>query len=671
MADSGNQSISSTPLAQSAIVPVLLSILLYLIDIVMGFGGLHIGYIRNNLLTFWQTSGLAIVSITAGVLSHYLLMRHGNFDKREAILFGIFTALFLFILFIGGRFLIIHLALVAVIVYLLKSPNMDTKAKLSFIITFYIIDFFLVGILNSYLKRPNPDLYFVIPFFQIFVLTKALEYESNKFFRTLYQLSIATVVIAATFQGIYDVNIYNAAVKESPEYIKQNIVEFYTTGFKNFGNFVAEITFGVTTLFNVSQYTYTGQQEQTQNPQGIFIEPLEPGHIFTEGMPVYAWALLEARTLDDPITALISCKTERKTQYGDQEIMGIADPDQLLVIKGAERSISCEFPPLPEDSYNIIFNAQFNFSADARKKIYLMDRDRMLDDLRLLRQKGIEPARDTLLRELYDITDTDPELIYTSGPIAIGMKTDNVPWDVGRASQSPLKPLFGVTITNYWPKGGRIKRINNLYFKIPDEMNLLTELCDPNTPMDETSEESEPGYKVYKLNTEELIATRGEEILIDIDEFRTFNCRIEVDENSLDNIPVTTRFLKVHVDYDYVLEEELDIDVERLELGEDAQDILNRNQFCCQRRSRNVATGEESVIAYELTDTLEECYIRDSFVYGIDVDMKYCEQLCCEIMLPGDTEHRWVEDTEECTSLNIDEDEQYNRIVDKSNCEIE
>ena len=99
----------------------------------------------------------------------------------------------------------------------------------------------------------------------------------------------------------------------------------------------------------------------------------------------------------------------------------------------------------------------------------------------------------------------------------------------------------------------------------------------------------------------------SEYLLIDdlgnIEESRTINCLINVGEKSLDPVPVTSRFLKTTVDYDYILEESIQIEVKAVEVP-GIEDIVDRATACCEIITGSSRSAE---IRYEWKETQDAC----------------------------------------------------------------
>jgi hypothetical protein len=350
---------------------------------------------------------------------------------------------------------------------------------------------------------------------------------------------------------------------EDPAEIVRGALGFYKTVFgKLFDNFSERTGAGIHgffQLFNTSSYITTpGQTEEVEEPQGLTIKELEQGdRIFREGSSVYTTSMLEAKTLDKPIEAYVICYTELEDEYGESyieygKINSREGSVKFTIISFSQHTIRCSFDTLPKGKYEIVFNASFDFGSEISKKIYLMDRQRLENDRISLENKGKDPSSSNVLRELYDIQDIDPVPIYTSGPVELGIGTDNLPIDIARGEIRQAQ--FSVSAENEWSRGGKISKFNNIYLKIPDTFwfSSLTDSCD--LKISSTNEQNEQGYRTYKLELDERFSNIKNKVGV--------SCILDMDSNSLDySKPVTTRFLKSYVEYNYVMQQKVNVDV--------------------------------------------------------------------------------------------------------------
>jgi hypothetical protein len=76
--------------------------------------------------------------------------------------------------------------------------------------------------------------------------------------------------------------------------------------------------------------------------------------------------------------------------------------------------------------------------------------------------------------------DSEPEAIYTNGPISLGMveSTSMIELPTPISKQQPLLPFLGISIKNKDPYGS-VEKINKITFRVPDPIELDTDNCQP------------------------------------------------------------------------------------------------------------------------------------------------------------------------------------------------
>ncbi len=300
---------------------------------------------------------------------------------------------------------------------------------------------------------------------------------------------------------------------------------------------------------------YIGQVDQNAKEKlGVYIEDIKlSAPVVYEGEPISIWATLKARTLGDKIINVnVSCKTKDKE---GSEIIGYTDIGkketlrEFKIAKMEEEDIDCNFKKYELDTgaYEIKFNALFNFETMAYLKTYFINKERQ----RSLIREGID------VFEQYGITDTAPTAIYTNGPIKIGMETTQQP--IGLSANYDNKPRLGITFDNAWE--GKIKKIRDLVVYIPEDIEIGACL-DSFEPYDNIKEEEkQKGYDAYKLRDE----IKEGRLFKDIEQFITINCRLNIPLNKvsqfLGKTPITTKYFKVTVDYEYELEKGISISI--------------------------------------------------------------------------------------------------------------
>lgn len=625
-----------------AVSILILAIGLYYMDLRFLWNGYPIRVLQDSRV-WLNAARLFLPFIIFGVLYLYKKSK----DTQE--IFSKWALEFLWIL-IGvvsfPEFMsILHLAFSIIAYNLFKEAAKDDMASFTWVIfglTF--VDFFGFAAIKGMLNIGPLGLTAVqfsrlyIPIWIYFALIFAQAHNGAPLFSYLFIfLFLVNLIIA--FNGV-------TLIRNNTDRLSRGVATQWWEDFSGGVKFLARDMWNQ--AFNTS-YIYGGGSEQSENPQGVFLKELDRGErTLRPGNPIHLWALLEARTLDKPFQVTVSCKTEYETDIETVEVNGIVDEENngktitFDVLSGVERHIQCYFDSLPEGSYEVVFTAEYDFSADADLRVFLMDRDRLIDDLQVLVDKGKQPTGKTVLKELYGITDIEPESISSTGPVLLTIATDNPPWDLG--DNNVLRPFFGISVINNWERGGHIKQINKIYFKIPDDFTIYdpTRSCDSVVVL--SSDLQELGYKVYET------ATSVDEIT---EESRTVNCNMNINRAGLDAAPVTTRFLKAHVDYIYVLEEEVDIEVEGFGvLSDEQQDLIDKNEACCSTKTK----GSTSKATYAWSTSEEECRKigEDSpEIISAVVDSINCESsFCCRMDTMSGSAYAWVESTDKCKSDN-------------------
>ena len=292
-----------------------------------------------------------------------------------------------------------------------------------------------------------------------------------------------------------------------------------------------------------------------------------------------------------------------------------------------EKDVECTFSEkkLAAGLNTISLSATYNFDTSAYQKLYFMDKERLRamrrENLDPLKEYGIVDL------SIDATEDQGPATIYTNGPVELAVRAGNKliavsnDKDIYPVLEILLQNRNKITGKNGNPIGewqGKIKKVNELVVVLPAGMNLLTTDCNPvpfkeidvnkycvdsctevcknsceeyNYDLDkkkqcidscpdpaksdtrkkcdsqclglfrgDTTKEKYHGYAldIEKLN--ELDANSGYR---DIDRFKTFQCRITADQSVLDNVPITTKYIRLKARYDYLLEKSYDVTVEK------------------------------------------------------------------------------------------------------------
>jgi hypothetical protein len=619
---------------------VLLAVGLYYMDLRLLWNGYPIKVLQNSRV-WLNAARLFLPFIIFGLL--YLYKK--SMDRQEIISKWALEFLWILIGVVSFPDLMsmIHLAFSVSAYYMLKRAASDDLASFSWMIfglTF--VDFFGFAAIKGMLNIAPLGLTAIqfsrlyIPLWIYFSLIFAQGHNGAPLFSYLFIFLFLMNLIMA-FNGM-------TMIRNRTDTLPRSVAKQWWEDFSGGWQVLTRDMWNQ--AFNTS-YIYGGGTEPSENPQGVFLKEMDRGErTLRPGNPIHLWVKLEARTLDKPFQVVLSCKTEIENDIGAYEIHGIVDEENnaetitIDVLSGVERHIQCYFESLPEGSYDVVFTAEYDFSADADLRVFLMDRDRLIDDLQVLVDKGRQPTGKTVLSELYGVTDIEPESISSTGPVLLAIATDNPPWDLGDTNN--LRPFFGISVVNNWERGGHIKQIDKIYFKLPDDFSIY----DPSRSCDSvvvlSSSGQEPGYKVYET------AESFDEIT---EESRTVNCNMNINRAGLDPIPVTTRFLKAHVDYTYILEEKIGIEVEGFGVMSEQEEMIQKNQICCSTKTKGSTTKatytwSDEEICRKLGDDSPE--IISSVVEPINCESEFC----CRIDSYSGYAYTWVDSQDKCKPDN-------------------
>jgi hypothetical protein len=360
---------------------------------------------------------------------------------------------------------------------------------------------------------------------------------------------------------------------------------------------------------------YTGRVENAEDePLGVTIEDLQTAdYEFEPDEKIAVYGIIKAHTLDDGIRIKPGCYLGYKREYEEKYVEGevnIGGNGEYLVFDMDEQDIDCIIPQTTEvkallkKSKSVSLTAEFNFETMAYLKTYFMYQDR----LRSLQRQDLDPLGE------FGIKDKDPTAVFTNGPVMLGMKTKKPPYGVAVADisgQTDNLLRVGVTVDNNYGWKGKIKKINQLILEVPEELEIVKSTCshvfndyadasnlEPcvndyithnSRPFIECAEsqfqqnndffdkydnqdlqnaksdngvkecvrevcaQEFAGYKGYELNT--AFASKS---LEDIENYKTFSCKFKVKDGGatqlLGTAPVSTRYLRARVRYDYEIE---------------------------------------------------------------------------------------------------------------------
>jgi hypothetical protein len=399
------------------------------------------------------------------------------------------------------------------------------------------------------------------------------------------------------------------------KYIWDNIVKSFK-GFKLFWYKRIDIATG-------GDY-YTGRVEQAEDePLGVTIENVKTAdYEFETDEKIVVYGTIKAHTLDDGIRIKPGCFLGYKRDYEEKYIEGnvnVGPSNDYLVFDMDEQDMDCILPPtaevkaILEKSKTVTLTAEFNFETMAYLKTYFMYQDR----LRSLQRQGLDPLNE------FGIKDNNPTAVFTNGPVMLGIGTKKPPYGVaiaGLSGSSDNLLRVGVTVDNNYGWKGKIKKINQVIMVVPEELEIVNSACShvfnkyaDSTNLDSCVKDyidynSRPfiecadkvwqeggdyfdkydkehlaqakinnnvktcvrkvctkeyeGYIGYALNT--AFSSKG---LEDIENYKTFSCKFKVrpgtEQDLLGTAPVSVRYLRAKVRYDYEIEKSTSVRIKK------------------------------------------------------------------------------------------------------------
>ena len=290
---------------------------------------------------------------------------------------------------------------------------------------------------------------------------------------------------------------------------------------------------------------YEGEEEQTKEDYGVFIEDLEPSSAnIQEGDQINIWGFVRVQMAEEQDREVeLECNSENKENPGTY-IQGDINPQKFLSIGNDYKDLSCRFDEnaFKEGYRKINFLVKYDFSTSSRIKMYFTDQERK----DTMRREGID------ILDEYGITDKNPIAIYTNGPIHLGISSPPMPIGLEETS-SENGPTIGFTLEMKWE--GKIKKINDLKLYLPKGLELNSKSCDYefSTPKEEDS------FYVYQINKQ--INPEG------IGDYLTLKCRTKIKDKNLliGDVPVSTKYVKVFANYEFKHEESIGIDIQEKE----------------------------------------------------------------------------------------------------------
>ncbi|MBT3720376.1 hypothetical protein HOG47_01900 [archaeon] len=566
------------PLAGSMWVPFLVAVLLMIVEGAMGYQSW--AFTSDGLTKAWLLNWKQWITVGSGISAIIALAVFRGFHEFVSDWKQLFLPTFFVLVFItlGGPIALLHILGTGLVFFTTPMGNRSFIKEYNSAVVISALDFIIFGLILMFWGADKTMLAarYIWNINLMFVCGYGLQFQQKGALKVVMGIILGTMVFLVVFITPLTASYIKHINTVGPAELTNSIAFAFLDTSSNFMNYLKTGSHGVSQLFNMSQYSGGGSSEEPEDPQGLYLKELDQGdRPFRTGSKVYATAMLEAKTLEDPIVAQVICYTTMENDLGDEEaVMGKTNGNigatQFTIISFSQHTVRCSFDQLPEGDYEIYFNATFDFAAEIRMKLYLMDRERLLNDQVSLENKGQDSSSENVLKRIYDIDDTDPEPIYTSGPIKLQLGTDNLPIDIGAGTIRQSQ--YSLIVENDWDKGGRIDKFNNIYIKIPDTFALSNPADSCDLPASITNEQFEKGFKTYKLDLDDRFTNIKDAIGV--------SCMMDLTSNSLDPTPITIRYVKAYVDYTYVMQEKTEVEVEGR--GTSNNEVIVRNDICCK-----------------------------------------------------------------------------------------
>lgn len=298
--------------------------------------------------------------------------------------------------------------------------------------------------------------------------------------------------------------------------------------------------------FNPNAILYPGVEEETEEPQGVFITGLRSLYDETPvGTEPIIFGRIEARTFIDepPVYIRPRCTLLRGSRDGYVGDPGVSEPFQ--VNQFLTRDVTCTFPAdenMRRGTYRGILGAEFNFETWAYAFYTFVSTDTLL-----------QYAREG--KDIYSELAISPrtETIYTNGPVEIGMTALEQPVDIDPDATDGrfIKQRFGFTVNNKWSQG-EVSDVTYVRVLVPEPFVL--ENCLPIQPVSEGSENEMHWYEFDKNDVD----------LHYLHDFRTVTCDLNLPSRGdarrvLDFGEKTPATFVVQARYRYVLEQDVPV----------------------------------------------------------------------------------------------------------------
>jgi len=285
---------------------------------------------------------------------------------------------------------------------------------------------------------------------------------------------------------------------------------------------------------------YSGKEENAPK-QGLFIEDIlfsQPSYEEYE-KPIEVSANIDIQIPAESILFKTECDTKINQEDAavfQGEILETPSGEMMLGYSNELLPLTCSFKDgLEKGNYDVSFKVTYDYETASSLKMYFIDKQRK----NAMRAENIDPLK-------HYGKDSDPQAIYTPGPIELGIKQPTPP--IALELNRELGPLIGFTIKNKWQ--GEISKINFIYIYTPEGLDLDTTYCNQFRYIS-----TENNFNVYLMEDPEKFPT--------IDDYTTINCKTKINSKTslLGNDEISTKEIKVIVSYVFETKKSTDLRV--------------------------------------------------------------------------------------------------------------
>ena len=596
-AAAGGRNVIDAGRRNGAALFVILSILLFLFDVAIGYKGFNIVRIGSifELLKFISSLGYLIA---IWVFLYFFVSKERDVRALASSIIALILVVFsLTLVFKYDPIIIFHLIFILIFWAGFVRRREDATTANIFLIGLLIADLYSFSIISAF----SPSVAEILRGFPfLFILTIVFVYEQTG--SKIALISILLVLVWYLLTAGPDLAKHFGLV--GIEGIKTNIPKdwFELSRKKIVDDPYKKIREGIDAwLSQRIQYAVTGKVEENKlEPLGVYLENVQTADKnYYEDEEVIVWGTVTARTLDDPINIKVGCFVG-----DDKKIADRTDPDKKFsVFTSEEQDFACAFGSsavergiLKIGKNTITTFADFNFETLAFLKVYFINIERQ----RAMVREGQDPFEELA------IEDRNPMAVYTNGPANIGMETNNPL--VGVSEQYIVQPSLDISISNREGWQGKIKKLKELVIFLPEgiEMtdcskqfarydinkcktdscgnvkNECLEVCEGygtgnayNSCQRECNDNFEKcqrscdyffqeGEQRYNGSALESASSQREK---DFEGGLSFRCRFRPTGTVLRDSPFTTKTFRVKARYDYTVEKPVSVDIREIPGG--------------------------------------------------------------------------------------------------------